>query len=85
MIGGCQLALASFFSRDFSTASNPRPSAFIESAGEPRWFSRNLGDPGPPTNAAVPFSAGNSVTWNRGSADFIESAGEPISLIGPTK
>jgi hypothetical protein len=35
MIGGCQLALASSCSRDFSTAGNPRPSAFIDSAGEP--------------------------------------------------
>jgi hypothetical protein len=32
----------------------------------------------------MPFPAGNSVGWNHGSADFIEIAGEPDSVIGPT-
>jgi hypothetical protein len=52
-------------------------SAFPIESGSDFGFSRNLGDPGPPTGAAVPFSAGNSVTRNRRSADFTESAGEP--------
>jgi hypothetical protein len=57
-------------------------SAFAIESGSDFGFSRNLGDPGPPTGAAVPFSAGNSVTRNRRSADFTESAGEPDFAIG---
>ena len=40
-------------------------------------LSRTPDDLGPPTGAAVPFSAGNSMGWDHGSADFIEIAREP--------
>jgi RNA polymerase sigma factor (TIGR02999 family) len=32
----------------------------------------------------VPFSAGNSLSWNRGSADLIENAGEPQEVTEST-
>jgi len=41
------------------------------------WLFRSLGDPGPPTRAAVSFAAGFSIAWNQGSATIIKTAEEP--------
>jgi hypothetical protein len=56
----------------------------IESAGEPEsGFSRTFDDPATCSSRSLCFSSKFWVVPHRGQTDFIKSAGEPESEIGP--